>query len=225
MSQMNLNKMTPPNSRQWIMSPSHGPGNEQNNAPQQRARKYVTDITQISEVGSLFSYACGQWRHMTMDKNDTPREEAQMATWKPRPERHGHSIPLAKAATHGTRQKRPLAATCGHSRKAATRGHSSGCKWLFFRISNTARFATPVELSMLPADLCVWMPSKAIMQAVPCSPEALKDVALCPNLGMCSWIKIASITVPGPKLRNLYERKFDSLFILYLGILRACQLP
>ena len=63
------------------------------------------------------------------------------------------------------------------------------------------------------------------MRAVPCSPEALKDVALCPNLGMCSWIKIASITVPGPKSRNLYERKFDSLFILYLGILRACQLP
>jgi len=67
---------------------------------------------------------------------------------------------------------------------------------VFEDIKGSVKKKETFNVAIYQADLCLWLLSKAIMQAVPCSPEALKDVALCPNLGVCSRIKIASITVP-----------------------------
>ena len=87
------------------------------------------------------------------------RTDSVLRLWWPLTATCGHSRPLGKRGHSRPLDKsghlRPLGKSghlrplgkSGHSQPlAATRVAASGCKWLFFRISNTTRFATRKQI-------------------------------------------------------------------------------
>ena len=78
------------------------------------------------------------------------RTDSVLRLWWPLTATCGHSWPLGKRGHSRPLDKsghlRPLGKSGDSQPLAAARVAASGCKWLFFRISNTTRFVTPMQI-------------------------------------------------------------------------------